>query len=79
METHDLYARIPEVLFQALKALAEKHKRSVTGEAEWALQQYVEANGEKLPELPPRPKQGRPQPKGEAPPKRPRGRPRKGA
>jgi hypothetical protein len=48
--THDLYARIPETLFQQVKALAEAHKRSVTAEVEWALQQYVQAHQAALPE-----------------------------
>jgi hypothetical protein len=48
--THDLYARIPEILFQQVKALAEAHKRSVTAEVEWALQQYVQAHQAELPE-----------------------------
>jgi hypothetical protein len=48
-ETHDLYARIPETLFQQVKELASRHKRSVTAEVEWALQQYVEAHRDEVP------------------------------
>lgn len=42
--THDLYARIPEVLWQRMKAIAKAHKRSITAEVEWALQQYTDSH-----------------------------------
>jgi hypothetical protein len=48
---HDLYARIPEELWQQLKALAVHHKRSVTAETAWALQQYVDAHWDELPDI----------------------------
>jgi hypothetical protein len=38
---HDLYCRIPEELFRRIKAIADRHQRSVTGEVTWALQQYA--------------------------------------
>jgi hypothetical protein len=47
--THDLYARIPESLWQQVKALAKRHKRSVTAEVEWVLQQYVQEHQGELP------------------------------
>jgi plasmid stability protein len=47
-ETHYLYTRIPEELFQRLKALAKRHKRSVKAEVELVLEQHVEAHAAEL-------------------------------
>jgi hypothetical protein len=69
-ERHDLYARIPEELFQQVKALAALHKRSVTAEAEMALEVYVRTHAAELEQA-----------NGAAPepsPKRSPGRPKKG-
>jgi hypothetical protein len=55
-EEHHLYARIPEELYQRLKALAALHKRSVTSEVELALERYAAAHAAELAEAPPAPK-----------------------
>jgi hypothetical protein len=38
---HDLYARIPESLWQQIEKIAKGNKRSVTKEVEWVLEQYA--------------------------------------
>jgi hypothetical protein len=47
-EEHHLYARIPEELFQQLKALARLHKRSVASETELALELHVKQHAAEL-------------------------------
>jgi hypothetical protein len=41
-QPHKVTLQLPRLLITAMKVLAQKHRRSFTGEVVWALQQYVQ-------------------------------------
>jgi hypothetical protein len=40
-QPHKVTLQLPQSLIEAMKAQAQQHRRSFTGEVVWALQQYV--------------------------------------